>query len=162
MSWQTIDIYAATNPAFCALVLRAFCDGFVSRAHHGVDYPLIFLPIPILLSGNISTSIRHTNKNTGFINWIAKNPHVLINFHSRLKNTMEFSRRAVLFGIQHNLIWISEGIQILPSDVSLPRQLSWPVSDERGMILVYAKRLGLWLGTLDSVQTVLATMGVRP
>ncbi len=159
---RTLDVYASTNPAFTSLVLRDFALGCVAVRPAGVEFPLIFLCLPIVLSRRVAATLAQTNRATGLLNWISRNPQILLRFPDRLRQTTLYTRAALRFGILHRLLQVDTGVRLRPLSDGLSRSPRWAAADERGRALLDAHRLGAWLGDIGSPETVFASLGVIP
>lgn len=159
---KSLDVYAITNPAFGSLVLRSFATGFCGRQPQGVEFPLLFLPLPIILSKSISSAFDGTNVRTGLLPWLARHPEVLVGFGDRVCNSREFSREAVAFGLRYQALQVTDGGLTIPSSVGLRREPAYPASDERGRALALADRLGAWMSEVNSTKIVYHSFGIMP
>ena len=81
----SLDIFADTNPAYCSRILMEFCWGYEEEAGSGVPFPLIILPLPIVLSGDHEAMFDGTNKATGLFTWIDRNPELLLDLSERVE-----------------------------------------------------------------------------
>jgi hypothetical protein len=156
----TIDVYAMTNPAVCSLVLWSFLKGYVSKDENGCQLPLMFLPIPIILSSTTATKLNHTNSQTGFIPWVMRNPEVAVNMYEKVQHCVPFTRSAITFGIRYGLFNLNESSQF---DAPLIRLSSRQAIDENTDlkdILEKAKRLGVWIGQAKSPTIIFHTLGI--
>jgi len=61
------DVFAETNPAFCAFALTEFVRAYVSVNPAGPEMPTIYLSLPVALSGDLAAAFGGTNKNTGLL-----------------------------------------------------------------------------------------------
>ncbi|WP_242917367.1 three component ABC system middle component [Pontibacter liquoris] len=151
------DIFAATNPIFCAVVLHYFLKGHHEAKEKGIDFPLMFLPVPILLSQDIMSTMVQTNKKTTFLNWIVANPIIRIGIGDRITNTTAITKSAIRFGLNNQLITITEDGKFLPNG---------EISDSKAKQLgiqnytTIAQRFGSWIGNLDSPEAVFFALGI--
>ncbi|MCG5240947.1 three component ABC system middle component [Azospirillum doebereinerae] len=157
---MSFDTFNATNPAFTAITLHEFTKAYVETAGKGVDFPTLFLPIPIVLSDALKETFTHTNKNTGFFEWLNRSPEVMLNLDDRLSSTVKITQQAIRFGLQAKLIRIDDlgqfradmaGIKIKPS-LSKYKIIANNLSR--------AKRLGHWVGGVYSTSTVFTTLRI--
>lgn len=157
---KSIDVEAHANPALGSLVLRAYADGYSEVASAGVSIPLLYLPIPVVLSRSLSATMNGTNVRTGFINWLNRNPELSIDFGTRMQTAASFTRESIAFGFRYGLLDLEEGGLVIPSDRGLVRKPVYPASDERGRALRLAGRLGSWVAQTRSPHTVFYRFGV--
>lgn len=152
------DIYAETNPAFCAFAIAAFAKGYISTRKEGVDLATIYLALPIALSGDLIHTFDGTNKNTGLIEWIHRLPEITIKFADRVNSTLGISSEAIRFGCLSQILKMSEKTNVLPGSIK-PKKLS-PSSTE--LTLKRAERLGHWFAGAGSSRSVFEALGVTP
>lgn len=161
MSRLSIDIYSATNPALCSVILWSFGSGFTSVNSKGVDYPLLFLPIPIVLSKSLVETFNQTNASTGFLNWVIRSPEITIGLAEKLEKTSPYTRSALLFGFQHQMFTInSAGNLILLDEFTLSTYRQRSLSEDIRQAISLSKRLGNWLGNLDSTSNAFYSLGL--
>ncbi len=72
----THDVYSETNPAFCTYALAAFTAAFITVNEYGPELPVAYLSLPVALSGDVADSFKGTNKNTGLLEWLERNPYI--------------------------------------------------------------------------------------
>jgi len=157
MNRISIDIFAETNPAFCSLILFNFCKGYFNETGCGVSFPLLILPLPIILSNDLAKSFEGTNIKTGFFRWLESNPDILIDLSIRINEINIFFKPAIEFGIFKKVFYIDNSGLILPLDKS--------VKNIKNANLEYlfksAQRLGSWLGQIDSTKTIYNHLGLQ-
>jgi hypothetical protein len=156
---KTIDVFAGTNPALGAAVLRSFAEGYSSVDQEGALLPLMWLVLPQILSKRIGDTMRGTNVRTGLLNWIARNPEVSIGLANRVQATAPFTRDSIAFGIRYGLLKFSDG-RVLASDEGLRRQIRFPASDVRGQALTRASRLGTWMAHMPNPHSIFYSFGL--
>lgn len=155
----SLDVYARTNPAFCSLVLHSFVRGYVACDQDGVAYPLMFLPLPIVLSDSRSNSFTGTNKTTGFWEWVSRNPQLTVGFTEAIERTAQYTREALLFGVKYRFLEVTEAGRFIVDDQALRKRAKFPASDDRGRALSLAERLGQWMGPIGSTESVFFALG---
>lgn len=161
MAGVSIDTYAATNPAFCSIVLYSFAEGFASKNASGMPFSFILLPIPVVLTREIAQSFEGTNAKTGLLSWVAQHPEVTVGFRERLLHTAEYSKQGLLFGAQYGVFTIAENGRIFIRPAALKKR---PPTTGRTSItapLKFAKRFGAWIGEAGSTETILIALGVN-
>ena len=154
-----LDLYAMTNPALGSAVLWAFLQG-AERGERGLELPLLFLPIPMLLSSSLSSTFNETNSRTGFFGWLDRHPEVTVDLAERVRLTRPISRRALLFASQTRLVVADADGFFRPtralSDTKLRR-----VGDAVRPLFPLAKRFGTWVGEVASTRDVLYALGLK-
>lgn len=158
---ESLDIFAETNPAFCSIVLFNFCKGYNSEASDGLGFPLILLPLPIVLSGDLESSFANTRVDTGFFSWIDRNPSILLNLPDRIQDTLTITRNAVEFGISKSILRVADTGKIQPEEKGLSKKKFPQSSSKVGRAYTNAYRFGQWLGQINSVTTIYNHLGLE-
>lgn len=164
---QAIDVYAHTNPAFGALVLYNFTNGFMTCALQDQDeerkpsFPHFFLALPILYSRKGRNSFEGTNQATGFLNWLERCPEIRISFADEVHAGERVCNKSLLFAVTHYLLdtdgWYYWAVEKTPW-----RTPKWKITtDERGKMLSNARSLGAWMSKI-SLPDIFLSLGVRP
>jgi hypothetical protein len=157
MNRVSIDVFAETNPAFCALILFKFCQGYYNETKEGVPFPLVLLPLPIILSNDLSKSFEHTIATTGFFRWIEKNPEILIDLSKRINDSSEFIKPAIEFGLYKKIIQVDNSGFLTPIKSSINNRKK----PELDYLFKYAERLGNWIGQVNSTKTIYNHLGIH-
>lgn len=160
MTKKAIDVFAATNPALGAAVLRSFVAGYVAQNSAGVPIPVMFFPLPIVLSRTLSATLDGTNATTGLVTWLTRRPEVCLGLNGRIDATAPFTQESVAFGIRYGLLSIVEDGMLHPNDAGLRKQLRFSAKDDRGRALTLASRLGSWMGRMPNPQSIFHSFGL--
>lgn len=161
MATVSIDTFAATNPAFCSLVLHAFVSGYVEADHEGLPLPLVILPLPIVLSEQVAATLVPTRITTGLLPWVVKNQEITIGLWDRIAKTATFSRQALLFGLRYRIITMNSAGRFVPEKTGLAKQPTFPASTDPGRAIRLAKRLGVWVGQVKEADTIFISLGLN-
>lgn len=156
---STIDVFSTTNSAFGALLLWRFASGYSKVNSSGVELPLLYLPMPLLLSADLLESFAHTNSTSGFMSWINRAPHVPLELPRRLPRTAEFSRNAIAFALRYRLLRPTSGGFFVHDTTGLKKSPTRPASMLAGRQLSLAERLGKWMADVPS-STVFYSLGL--
>src|SRR4051812_15018726 len=105
---SSIDVFAATNPAFCGLIMWSFLERFGNGPDGGCELPLAFLPLPIVLSEELSALFAGTNSTTGYLTWLGRHPEIAAEFAPRMQRTVAMTRQAVVFCLRYSLVRVNE------------------------------------------------------
>lgn len=154
------DVFAETNPAFCAAVLVEFTKGYMSYRPEGPKTPLAYIALPAALSGELSGTFDGTNKNTGLMEWLERSPKVQIALAERVNASLEIVSEAVRFGCFARLLAIAEGAHLCLGDRKLKESVVSALSGEPKQTIKHAKRLGQWFATAGSTRSVFDAMGL--
>ena len=157
---ESIDVYSETNPAFLSLALWSFLKGFQESDESGAELPMLYLPIPIILSGDFQSTFEKTNKRTGFLAWLNRNQGQLINFDNQLKNTRNYTQKSILFGLQNEIISVSSDGKFGAIDTGLSKKPKYIAKSYLGKVFTRSERFGFWLGDMRSTKAVYSSLRV--
>lgn len=155
-----VDIYAETNPAFCALTLGAFCESFQKCDKRGADFPLVYIALPICLSTELADSFQGTNKSTGFLTWLERSPKVLSGFPERVGGSLSVTTEAIRFGAVFRIIELTESSRIIYKSDGLKKKIKLEPENRAHDAIRRAGRFGHWLGEMKSTQVIFNMLGV--
>lgn len=154
----TLDLYAMTNPALGSAVLWSFLHG-AGRADQGIELPLLFLPIPILLSSSLAASFEGTNSRTGFYAWLDRNPELTVGFGGMVQRTGPVTRRALLFAARTRVVTADAEGRFRPTRALNEDKLRRTGEAVRSFFPL-AKRFGGWIAEAGSTRDVLFALGL--
>lgn len=156
------DAYATTNPPLCSLLLWSFLNGFEQVKKDGCEFPILFLPLPLILSKTIRNNFEGSNSSTGLLTWISRNPSVLINVNQRIEVTQAITREAILFGASNHIFYFNdEGLIFSNKDGIKVSKIFTEEHFENGKeMLLTSKKLGNWCGQLEFTNTIFNVLGV--
>lgn len=161
MKTTSLDIFATTNPALCALLIWAFCKSYCSQNKIGCAHPIIFIPVPFSLSTKVRTTLLGTNNTTGFLNWVQRNPDLMTDFPNLLTNTSSFTRDGLLFALTQSMVTINEEGLFFPNNqFKLSEQRIKSLDESILESVRAANRFGTWLGQLGNIRATFQSMGV--
>ncbi|PUZ25498.1 hypothetical protein DCC81_14535 [Chitinophaga parva] len=155
---NSIDVFSETNPAFCSLVLLSFCEGYELAAETTVPFPLLILPIPIILSGDLLKTFDGTNVKTGFFSWIKNNPVILIKMTERIEDSQDFIKPAIEFAVSKSVIGFTPYGEVKTHRENV---LNYSNANGASQYFKLANRLGHWLGEIKSVKTIYNHLGIH-
>lgn len=151
------DIYAETNPAYCAAVLAQFC---ASHNEHQIGHskrwgsPPV---LPIVLSEDLAETFDKCVKSTGLLVWLDRSPRIRVGLSGRVNATLPVSTEAIRFGCIAGLLRLEGEGTIASSHRKLPAAVSSGVA---GPALKRARLLGSWFAEAGSARAVMEAMGV--
>lgn len=154
------DIYSISNPALGSLILWSFLQGYEVSKKDGCSFPLIFLPIPLVLSQSIRDEFKGTNAETGLYTWITRKQSILINLHARIQKSSTLTRNAVIFGCTNEILTIREDGTFLSRNNGLNKSRIKESSHEIKEMINLSKRLGVWLSQINSTSSILNSLGI--
>ncbi|NUJ81677.1 hypothetical protein HUN39_16920 [Methylocystis sp. FS] len=154
------DVYAETNPAFCAAALVEFTKAYLSARPEGPETPVAYLALPVALSGEFATAFDGTNKNTGLREWLERSPQVQVGLGERVNASLDIVTDAIRFGCFARVLAIGKGARLILGDKTLKRSAINALGDEPEQAIKRAARLGYWFATAGSTRSVFAIMGL--
>jgi hypothetical protein len=154
------DVYAETNPAFCAAVLVEFTKTYVSIRPEGPETPAVYLALPVALSGELASTFAGTNKNTGLLEWLERSPQVRVGLAKRANASLDIVTEAIRFGCFAQLLILGKGTFLRLGDKKLKPSAISALGQEPAQAMKRAGRLGYWFATAGSTRTVFDMMGL--
>lgn len=154
------DVYAETNPAFCAAALVEFTKAYVSNRPEGPETPVAYLALPIALSEELASAFDKTNKNTGLLEWLERSPQVQVGLAERVNASLGIVTDAIRFGCFTRVLALGEGARLRLGDQKLKPSAIAALGDEPGQAIRRAGRLGHWFATAGSTRSVFNMIGL--
>jgi hypothetical protein len=154
------DIFAETNPAFCAAALVGFTKGYMSERFECPQTPLAYLALPVALSGELAGTFEGTNKNTGLLEWLERSPKVQIALAERINASLEIVSEALRFGCFARVLVIGEGARLCLGDRKVKVAAFNALGGEPKQTIKCARRLGQWFATAGSTRSIFDAMGL--
>jgi len=152
------DVFAETNPAYCAHVIASFVRAYQSISEQGADLVLCYLSLPISLSGELTSTFEQTNRNTGLLEWIRRNPAIQIGLAERVDDTLNVVTEAIQFGCFSQILTMDGAGRVSPGTKRFRRPPHH--SEEISSVLKHSERLGYWMAMAGSTRTTLDMMGI--
>lgn len=153
------DVFAETNPAYCAAILAQFCEAYAQGRAVGraSTVAIVYLALPIALSEDLAPTFDGCNKSTGLPAWLNRSPGVLPDLAKRINATLEMTTAAIRFGCLTGALRLTHEGELVSSLEKFPAAVSSGVA---GASLRRAKMLGAWFATMGSPRAVLEALGV--
>ncbi|CAG9269734.1 three component ABC system middle component [Paraburkholderia caribensis] len=151
------DIYAETNPAFCAAVIAEFCAAH-SKAIDAPPSLLIAYPVlPVTMSEDLASTFEHTNHATGLMSWLHRSPKIRDDFAKRINRTLHITTTAVRFGCHVELLRLDNEGRLT---ANLKRVPVYEKSESVSAIVSRARLLGRWMAAAGSARVIMEGFGV--
>lgn len=150
------DVYAETNPAFCAQILAIFCAKHEKECELAPDLSVCYLTLPLVLSEDLGSTFEQTNGKTGLSVWLDRNPQIRFGLADRVNLTLQYTTAAVRFGCVVGLLRLSEQGQLARGHV----KSSGARSPSTAEAVARAQRLGQWFSSAGSARAVMSSFGV--
>lgn len=152
------DIYSETNPAFCAMPAIAFTSAYVSENSNGVELSLLYIALPIVLSGDFINCFHGSNKKTGLREWMSRNPEIRVGLASRLNATMGIVTEAIRLSCFAQILSFNQEACLVTGSKFKKGFLNVKMNDETKQIVKCAERLGAWFANAGSAKEVFNIM----
>jgi len=156
----THDIFAETNPVFCAVALMSFSAAFISVNQDGPELPACYIALPIALSGELDDTFDGTNKKTGLLEWLTRSPQVQVGLASRINASENIITDAVRFGCFAHILSLNENGRIYPRSKNIKKSAFTKIRNGSSKTIKHAERLGYWFAMAGSSKAVFNIMGL--
>lgn len=153
------DIYSMTNPILGSVLLWSFLQGYEVHSE-GCPFPLIFLPLPLVLSKTIRDEFKGTNTETGLYTWITRKQNVLINLNTRIERASDITREAIIFGFSNEILIIHEDGTIRSNGKGIVKSRITNSSDEIRDMIGASRKIGVWFSQINSTSNILNSLGL--
>jgi len=155
---RPIEIAHLLNPAFCGELLRRCIRAHNAVAESQFPFPLVFLPLPIVLHRKTRESISGNTREQMHV-WLQSHQDARIGFAERAKELVPITREAVAFLFQIRAIAVDNraGLRLNPYDV---RKIAF--NEEITDCFRKAEILGRWFARAGSPAVIYTMWGVRP
>jgi len=154
------DYYADVNPAFCSLILCNFVLNYHSQSNSCPTYPLMIIPIPLVLSGEIDRFFNNKQLRSDLFLLLSQDPAVLFSLSNRIRDSLQITQNALAFSFQNRVLaFNTETKKFLPTERA--KQLT--NNKFNSTIRNYLKKstlLGTWFGRINSESTIYSHLGI--
>ncbi len=154
------DVFAETNPAFCAYALTGFTAAYVSIKDAGPELPLGYVALPIALSGDLAGTFDGTNRKTGLLEWLNRSPQVQVGLAERINASMPVVTEAVRFACFARVLAVEADGRIRVGSQKLKKSAIDGLGEGPARALKHAERLGYWFAMAGSTRTTFDMMGL--
>lgn len=155
------DIFAETNPAYCAALLATFVGAYRSRCDADPDIALCYAVLPLALSGDLASTFDRTDRRTGLLEWLRRSPVIQIRLAGRVNGSLDIVTEAIRFACFSQLLAIDAEGRLVPGASTVPKDLTKQLSENTQQIFKNIDRLGSWLALAGSTRTVFDMMGLE-
>jgi hypothetical protein len=154
------DVYAETNPAFCAVVLVEFTRAYQAIRPEGPETPVAYLAVPLALSDDLASAFDGTNKKTGLLEWLERRPEVQVGLAERLNASLSVVTEAIRFGCYSRLIGVGPEARLVLGANNLKPNVLNKLGEAPRKAAVRAGRLGSWFASAGSTRSVFDAVGL--
>jgi hypothetical protein len=155
------DIFAETNPAYCAALLATFVGAYRSQCDTDPDIVLCYAALPLALSGDLAATFDRTNSRTGLLEWLHRSPVIQIRLAGRVNGSLDIVTEAIRFACFSKLLVVSAEGRLVPGASSVPKGLTKQLGENTQQTFKHIERLGCWLALAGSTRTVFDMMGLE-
>nr|WP_319528431.1 three component ABC system middle component [Pseudomonas laurentiana] len=155
------DIYAETNPAYCAALLTHFVSGYCSRRNTPPDITLCYAALPLALSGDLASTFAGTDRRTGLLEWLHRSPVIQIRLADRVNGSLDIVTEAIRFACFSQLLMVNAEGRLVLGVSPLRKVLTKQLSEETQKIFKNIDRLGCWFALAGTTRTVFDMMGLE-
>jgi hypothetical protein len=164
LAWaeRPTEVANLLNPAFTGAALRMAVSGYVGEAKVGMPFELAFLVFPFALHRATRSRLPRA-VSTLLHTWLQENRDVVVQFPERAKSLVPFTKEAIVFTCQRDVLTLDDEGAIHPGNAKLKKLASYrTASDEIKDALGRAEFVGRWFALSGSPVTILTLLGVRP
>jgi len=148
------------NPAFCGEVIRRSANSYNKATNSNFPFAFSFIILPILLHKETRDRMPKTTRSYLFA-WVEDNEDLFYNFSLRAKQMVPFTKEAILFLIQNELVEIDNKGQLIVTPKRI-KKFSGEDLDEVNTILKKSEMLGKWLSHNSSINSVFSFFRITP
>lgn len=159
---RSTEVAQLLNPPFCCILLSASIMEYKKVNSDGMDFPLIFIILPVIFSETIRNSLPKS-KSTPLTEWIQKNSDIVITFYNRAISMKEFTQEALLFGLSNKWLILEENgkLQSNISKYKLDKSMN-TFGVETKEIIKKSAFLGRWFASAGTSKTVMNLWRIKP
>jgi hypothetical protein len=162
LSWKKrpFEIANLLNPAFCSVLLYESISEYSKKKGQGMPFALSYLILPIILH----KQTRHALPKNAIAllhPWFQNNGEVRIGFAQRVSQLVPYTKEAIIFGMQAEILTINDGGEFIPGQRRLA-STNWESISEAAECRAKAKILGSWYSKTQDISSIFIMWGVRP
>lgn len=156
----SLDTNAMSNPALTSVLLSEFVHTYQEAGQGAPTLPLAFIVLPIAMSRSTVASFAGTNRRTGFLTWLSRNPQLSLQIPLKVRMAREITSEALSFGLAYGLLQVTaEGaLRATKKRVKVVRK---NLNEERMSMIEVARNLGAWTSQLTDAM-VFFSLGMVP
>jgi hypothetical protein len=114
----------------------------------------------VALSGDLSNTFVGTNKNTGLLEWLERNPQVQIGLANRLNASIRIVGDTIRFGCFARVLRFDQEARLGLGDLKIKAGIIDKLADEASHVNKRAERLGYWFARAGSTRAAFDMMGL--
>lgn len=155
---RPIEVANLFNPAFCALLLKQAVEGYQHSVKRGMDFPLAFIVLPIVL--HRATREALPTIATKLNVWMQRHHEVRIGFAERAQNLTPLTKEGLIFALQQDALQLDHTGALIPGTLKLKKN-SIAATSETAACLKKAEFIGRWFAEAGNTVTLLSAWGIK-
>ncbi|MCK1348479.1 MULTISPECIES: three component ABC system middle component [unclassified Bradyrhizobium] len=157
-----LDLFAETNPAFGVFTIVGFCRNFWETSEEAPALALLYLAVPVAMSGDTQMSFSATNARTGLLAWLDRYSEIRLDLGARLEASLPIVSASVKLGLASRALELGkEGVIGLGSNVPAKAHVErLPAGPKQ--VIRRAERLGTWMAGAGTTGSIFSAFGVTP
>lgn len=155
------DIYAETNPAYCAVLLTHFVSEYCSRSSTPPELALCYAALPLALSGDLASTFAGTDRRTGLLEWLHRSPFIQIRLADRVNGSLLIVTEAIRYACFSRLLTVNAEGRIVLGAAPLRKGITKQLGEETQNVFKNIDRLGCWFALAGTTRTVFDMMGLE-
>jgi hypothetical protein len=156
------DLFAETNPAFGVFTIVGFCRTFWDASETAPAVALVYLAMPIAMSGDTQASFLDTNSRTGLLAWLNRYPEIRLDLGARLDASLPIVSAAVKLGLTSRALELGKGGVIGLGNNVPAKAHAERLPYESKQVIRRAERLGIWMARAGTTGSIFSAFGVMP
>jgi Family of unknown function (DUF6521) len=158
---RPVELANLLNPAFCALLIRDAIGGYRAQASQALPYPLAYLVLPLVLYPPARAALPRSTAALLHA-WIQDHPALQLQVADRAQRMLSYTREAILFALQHELLRISDDGGLDNGARRIRDPYPDPAQTEPADCRKAAGLVGRWFGKVADASLILAMWGLKP
>lgn len=149
------------NPAFGAMLIAETVNDYQKKTSTPLPFAVAFLVLPIVLH-EITRNALPKSTLTALLPWIQENRDQIVGFAERVQNLREISREAILFGLQNDILSLTEtgGLAVGNSRKSVTTARTPLFTDEVRGCVDRSGFIGRWFAAAGTTANIYSAWGV--
>lgn len=151
------------NPAFGAALLAEATDNYSNKVQHGLPFSMMFLVLPIVLHEKTRQALPKTTL-TVLLPWVQEHRENLVGFPERVRLLQPVTREALLFGLQTEILILSDSGQIKIGDrrKTVTARRTPFFTQEATECIERSGFLGRWFAASGPDSNIFSAWGIAP
>ena len=165
LPWEkrSTEIANLLNPAFGAVLIRQFIDGYFDRSGGHTPYLLAYTVLPFVLHAQSRTKLpKRFDRRTKLLAFLHEYPEIRADLPSRIISIKPVSRESIIFGIQNQLFIIGEAGMLESNGKRIAGRGLWENESEPLDCFKKAELLGKIFANTGDVSSVCIMLGIMP